>query len=124
MSPIDKISEIRRLLLLGKIKLGIKKESKGTTYPQAEVAPATEPKLQDDVAEGESYHIDLQWFKESLKEIKWTDDTCKTFLASQYKVSRQGSLEDVIKQLTRAQAEEFIEEIRNRVDQIQMQLFD
>jgi len=124
MSPIDKISEIRRLLLLGKIKLGIKKESKGATYPQAEVAPATEPKLQDDVAEGESYHIDLQWLKESLKEIKWTDETCKTFLASQYKVSPQGSLEDVIKQLTRAQAEEFIEEIRNRVDQIQMQLFD
>ncbi len=35
MSPIDKISDIRRLPLLGTIRTGIKKEGRGTSYPQA-----------------------------------------------------------------------------------------
>jgi len=33
MTPIEGVSEIRRLPRLGKIRLGIKKEGKGTTYP-------------------------------------------------------------------------------------------
>jgi len=73
--------------------------------------------------EGEGFSIDLQWLKESLNELKWTDDTAKTWLVGQYKVSPQGTLEDVIKRLTREQAEEFVKEIQDRVAQKQMQLF-
>ncbi|GAH62855.1 unnamed protein product, partial [marine sediment metagenome] len=56
------------------------------------------------------------------KELNWSDETCKTFLVSQYKVSPQGTLEDIIKRLTRDQAEEFVKEIQERV-QKQMELF-
>lgn len=66
--------------------------------------------------EGEGFSINLTWLKESQKALKWTDDTCKTFLVSQYKVSPQGSLEDVIKRLTREQAEEFVKEINGRLE--------
>ena len=34
MSPIDGISEVIRLPRLGKIRLGIKKDAEGTTYPE------------------------------------------------------------------------------------------
>ena len=79
-------------------------------------AAAAEPEV-------EPFHIDPTWLNETLKEIKWTEDTAKTFLASEYKVSPTGTLEDVIKRLTREQAEEFVNEIQDRVAQKQMQLF-
>jgi len=72
---------------------------------------------------GETFAIDPTWLKESQKELKWTDDTCKTFLVSQYKVSPGGTLEDVIKRLTREQAEEFVEEIQKRLSDKQLGLF-
>jgi len=73
--------------------------------------------------EGESFHIDLTWLNERLAEIKWDDETAKTWLVSQYKVSPQGTLADVIKRLTREQAEEFIKEIQTKVSEKQMDLF-
>ena len=72
---------------------------------------------------GETFALDPTWLKESQKELKWTDDTCKTFLVSQYKVSPEGTLEDVIKRLTRNQAEEFVEEIQKRLSDKQLGLF-
>ena len=68
------------------------------------------------VDEQEGFSIDPTWLKESLNQLKWTDDTCKTFLVSQYKVSPQGSLEDVLKRLTREQAEEFVKQINSRLE--------
>ena len=76
------------------------------------VGAATEPV----VDEQEGLCIDLAWLKESQKALKWTDDTCKTFLVSQYKVSPQGTLTDVIKRLTREQAEDFVKEINKRLE--------
>jgi len=76
----------------------------------ASSAPATE------VVEGEGFHIDLQWLKESLGELKWTEDTAKTFLVSKYKVSPQGTLQEVIKRLTKEQAEDFVDQINSRVE--------
>ncbi|MBA7687740.1 hypothetical protein ES703_96207 [subsurface metagenome] len=87
------------------------KETKSSEAPAAEL-------------EGEGFHIDPTWLKESLKELKWTEDTAKTFLVGKYKVSPQGTLEDVIKRLTREQAEEFVKELQNRVAKKQMQLFE
>ncbi|MBA7597911.1 hypothetical protein ES703_04919 [subsurface metagenome] len=71
----------------------------------------------------EGFHIDMTWLQESQKALKWTDDTCKTFLVSQYKVSPRGSLEEVLQRLTREQAEEFVQEIQNKLAQKQGELF-
>jgi len=65
---------------------------------------------------GDGFNIDLQWLKDALSDLNWNDNTCKTFLVSQYKVSPQGTLEDVIKRLTRDQAEEFVKEINKRLE--------
>ena len=79
-------------------------------------APSAEEKSPVEAIEGEGFTIDPTWLNESLKELKWTDDTCKTFLVSQYQVSPQGTLEEVIKRLTREQAEEFVKEINKRLE--------
>ncbi|MBA7699841.1 hypothetical protein ES703_108544 [subsurface metagenome] len=86
-------------------------------------APTAEEKSPDEVIEGESFHIDLTWLKESQEVLKWSTDTTKTFLVGQYKVSPQGSLEDVIKRLTREQAEDFTQKINSRVEKQQASLF-
>jgi len=69
-----------------------------------------------EAAEGEGFTIDLIWLKESQKALKWSDDTLKTFLVSQYKVSPQGTLSEVLQRLTREQAEDFVKEINSRVE--------
>ena len=95
----------------------IKEASKGGEKSEkASAEPITETKSPDDVIEGEGFSINLTWLNEAKKTLKWTDDTCKTFLVSQYKVSPQGTLEDVIKRLTREQAEEFVKEINKRLE--------
>lgn len=99
------------------------KQAERTGGVKAVTVEASEETSPDEQIEGEGFHIDRTWLKESLNEIKWSDDTAKTFLASQYKVSPQGTLEDVIKRLTREQAEEFVKEIQDRVAQRQIQLF-
>jgi len=65
---------------------------------------------------GDGFNIDLQWLKDALSDLKWNDNTCKTFLVSQYKVSPQGTLEDVIKRLTREQAEDFVKQINKKLE--------
>ncbi|MBA7681929.1 hypothetical protein ES703_90273 [subsurface metagenome] len=86
------------------------------------IGGAGEKTSPDETIEGEGFSIDLTWLKESQKRLKWTDDTMKTFLLK-YKVSPQGSLEDVIKRLTREQAEEFVNEINTRLEKQQPGLF-
>ncbi|MBA7511350.1 hypothetical protein ES705_03343 [subsurface metagenome] len=73
--------------------------------------------------EREGIPINMTWLNESLKELKWTEGTAKTFLVSEYKVDPGGSLEDVIGRLTREQAEEFVEEIQRRISDKQMELW-
>ncbi len=97
------------------LKLGEKPSEKvGVREPKAQAAKQeTSP---DKVIEREGFHIDLTWLDECLKDLKWNVSTAETFLVSQYKVSPQGSLEDVIKRLTREQAEDFVNEINTRVE--------
>jgi len=83
----------------------------------ANAAGAAEP------VEQEGFGIDLPWLRDALKRIKWTDDTAKTFLVSKYKVSPQGTLLDVLSRLTRVQAEEFLEDIKGRLEKQQATLF-
>ena len=100
------------------------KQPKAKTQAKKQETSPTEEKPPEEVIGGEGFHIDMTWLDESLKELKWSDDTAKTFLASQYKVSPQGTLVEVIKRLTREQAEEFVKEIQDRVAQKQMELFE
>ena len=97
-------------------------EKVGAAAPTKAKAQAAEEKAPDEVT-GEGFHVDMTWLNESLKELKWTGDTAKTFLVSQYKVDPQGSLEDVIGRLNREQAEEFVKEIQKRITDKQMELW-
>jgi len=81
----------------------------------AQTKPVPETTKPDEVA-GEGFSIDLTWLQESKKALKWTDDTCRTFLVGKYKVSPQGTLGEVINRLTREQAEEFVKEINSRLE--------
>jgi len=88
-----------------------------------ETSPAVEEEPPGEAIEGEGFNIELTWLKESKKALKWSDETMKTFLVSQSKVSPVGTLEDVIKRLSREQAEEFVNEINSRVEKQQASLF-
>ena len=66
--------------------------------------------------------IDPTWLEETLKGIKWSEDTAKTWLVSEYKVSPEGTLEDVIARLNRQQAEEFVKQLQEKATQNQASL--
>ncbi|GAH89032.1 unnamed protein product, partial [marine sediment metagenome] len=57
------------------------------TQPEKIGAPAAEPEAE---IEGEGFHIDPTWLKESLGKINWNENTAKTWLVK-YKVSPQGT---------------------------------
>ncbi len=105
----------------GKVGAAAPKARAQATKPVSPLAAETKPP--DEVSEGESFHIDLTWLQESQKTLKWSDNTCKTFL-SKYKVSLQGTLTEVLQRLTREQAEEFVHEIQERVAKKQPELFE
>lgn len=86
---------------------------------EAEPPPAAER-----TAEGEGFHIDLQWLEENLKEIKWTQETTKSWLAKEFKVDTQGQLAEVLSRLTREQAEAFTKELQERAAKKQLELFE
>lgn len=97
------------------------KPSKGEAPPEAESekivgAPPAE-------LEGEGFRIDLAWLKESQETLKWTDETLKSFLVTHYKVDDRGTLTEVLRRLTKEQAEDFVKEIQNRT-QKQLDLFE
>lgn len=89
--------------------------------PPKGVPPKSERAATDPGAE--SFHIDPTWLRESLKELNWSLDTTKSFIVHQYKVDGTGTLEDVIKRLTREQAESFVQAIQSRISQKQGELF-
>jgi len=99
----------------------VRPPAKAKTQATKQETPVAEEKAE--AIEGEGFHIDLTWLKGSLKVLKWTDETCKTFLVSQYKVSPQGTLAEVLQRLTREQAEEFVKEIDSRQEKQQPGLF-
>lgn len=114
----------------GEDKIGTKDEGGGEKKPAAtslaspkgekKPKPRGEPPAAE--LEGEGFHIDMTWLKESLETLKWTEGTTETFLVSKYKVDPRGTLEDILKRLTRKQAEEFVNEILSRT-QKQMELW-
>jgi regulator of protease activity HflC (stomatin/prohibitin superfamily) len=90
---------------------------------QAEIAREAEvvkAEIESQQIQGDGFRIDPDFLKEGLKALKWSDDTCKTFLVSKYKVSGDGTLAEVLQRLTRQQAEEFTKELSERLAQRRM----
>ena len=48
------------------------------------------------------------------QEIKWSEDTAKTWLTSSFKVDSRGKLTEVLARLTREQSEQFVHELQER----------
>jgi len=86
----------------------------------AREAKVVEAEVESKQIQGEGFRIDLNFLNESLQALKWTEETCKTFLASKYKVSSVGNLAEVLQRLTREQAEEFTRELSERLAQRRM----
>lgn len=80
----------------------VKEETKGV----APLEPDKEP------VEG----IDMSWVRDSIKQIKWTESTVKSYLSNICKVSKEGSLEEVIARLSQEQKVKFTKEIQDRLD--------
>lgn len=76
----------------------------------------------DIAVEGEGFNINLNWLNEALGIIKWSEDTTKSWI-SQYKIDTTGPLPEVLKRLTRKQAEEFVHMLQDKVAQKQMDLW-
>jgi len=72
-------------------------------------APAKAKAKDGPPVEGTS--IDPTWLDETLKEIKWSEDTAKSWLFAQFGVAAEGKLTEVLSHLTRQQAEQFVEEL-------------
>jgi hypothetical protein len=83
-------------------------------------AEVVEAEVDSEQIQGEGFRIDLNFLKESLKALKWSEDTCKSFVVSKYKVSPDGSLAQVLQRLTKQQAEEFTKELSERLTQRRM----
>jgi len=86
----------------------------GAAAPKPVSTPAAEEKPPGEAIEGEGFNIDLTWLQESKKALKWSDDTFKTFLVGEYKISPEGTLTEQLQRLTREQAEDFAREINGR----------
>jgi len=98
-------------------------EQKQKGEPSATVAQ--ESSELSDVPEGEGFSINPIWLKDSLKQIKWSEDTAKSWIVTHFKLKQaKGTLTQVLSTLTREQAEEFVKEINSRLTQKQMDLFE
>ncbi|MBA7661239.1 hypothetical protein ES703_69254 [subsurface metagenome] len=116
---LDQSADEQAILSWGnKVNIGM---MEGPIAKTKEIPQKTAPSAAE--LDGEPLTIDLDLLKESLKYLKWSDDTAKTWIVSEYKVSPTGTLEAVIKRLTQEQAEEFVKEIQGKVDNKQVELF-
>ncbi|GAJ04816.1 unnamed protein product, partial [marine sediment metagenome] len=98
---------------VGKTALAPAKAEK-TTKIEASAQPADAP---------ETFTIDLDWLRESLKDIHWDEETARTWVISHFKLKEaKGDLWDILPTLTRDQAEEFTWEINSRVEKQQPKL--
>lgn len=121
--PIDCYPGCPHMPLEGEVVVGeTALSSPLESQKSAERAPGSEPPpVLGEVGEGVA--IDLQQLQQTMKRINWTEDTAKTWLTSQFKVSPQGKLTDVLARLTREQAEQFVKELQDRAAKAQPHLF-
>ena len=106
---------------------GVEKTSEPGKASATALAPAKTAKAEkaasEPVGKQEGFTIDLTWLNETLNDLKWTEETAKTYLVSKYNVSPTGALPEVISRLTREQAEEFVKEVQRRLSDRQIGLW-
>lgn len=95
------------------------KTGKSKNAAEASAAGAAAPAIK-----GAGFTIDLTWLNETLEQIRWSEDTAKTWLANILSVDAQGKLPDVLARLTRDQVEKFVHELQERASRQQPNLFD
>jgi len=86
--------------------------------PQSTASPAKkESNTNDGVKEPDKVEpgIDMDWLKENLPKVKWTEKTAASWLVAKHKV-QGGLLEDVLTSLTKKQLAEFVKEIKTRLE--------
>ncbi len=72
----------------------------------------------------ETFTIDPEWLKQSLKDIHWDEETARTWVIFHFKLKEaKGTLWDILPTLTRDQAQEFVQEINSRLEKQQASLF-
>ena len=79
----------------------------------------------DDQAEKDLEHMypdkpnlpfDPEWLTQSLSEVKWSDNTVKSYLKNVYQVDTEGTVVEVVARLNKEQMEQFFAEIQKRLD--------
>lgn len=86
--------------------------------PPTQVVEVKEPHTES--SEPLQPSVDMDWLKETLKQIRWNDETTKSWLGVNLKVDNTGTLDEVIKRLDKEQLARFTKEIQNRAAQIPM----
>lgn len=85
------------------------------------VPPKSEPEVKlEPIEEPPPLGLDMDWLKETLKQIKWNEETTKSWLGVNLKVNNTGTLEEVIRRMDKEQLARFTKEIQNRAAQIPM----
>ena len=93
-------------------------EHKEDVKPAETKQPETEPEItpKEPLKAEAIPDIDMAWVKESMKKVKWSEITIKSYLANVFRVSKEGSLEEVIARLNREQKEQLVKEIQDRLE--------
>lgn len=60
--------------------------------------------------------FDSAWLTQSLTEVKWSENTVKSYLKNVYQVDTEGTVVDVVSRLNKEQMEQFFSEIQKRLD--------
>ncbi len=99
-----------------------KKKDKAKPEPLSEPAPEPAPETTPEptpepVAEKlePELNFDPDWLIESLKKVKFTDTTVKSYLGNICKVSTEGTVVDVVARLNKEQLAAFVKEIQDRL---------
>jgi hypothetical protein len=92
--------------------------------PPAGGASTETPPTEPPAIVGNGFRIELPWLDKTLKSIKWSEDTAKSWISSNLKVDTKGKLPEVVTRLTREQAERFVHELQERAARGQPGLFD
>ena len=82
------------------------------TEPKEVKLKKEKPSKPEEVTATES-KIDLQWLKEALEQLQWTD--CGQYLISKYKV-KGSRISEMVGKLTPEQQAEFVSEVQRRLD--------
>jgi len=68
--------------------------------------------------------IDWPWVYETFKLIKWSEDTCRSFISGVLKENADGDLRTIIPHLPRDKAERLFRELQSKRDSVQPSFFD